>query len=458
MGFHSLLRHAIIALLLAVFTLAVSACGGGRRTIPVIQYAPPETSSSSFVWVHTWKSELGASAYALTEDDNGSLYLTGEAITSSSTDYDLLLLKFTSEGILLWQKAWGCDGDDTANAITHDSLGNIYVAGVTASYGPERGDVLLLKYSSAGDLVWGRTWGGLDREEAFEVAVDNNGDIILSGYTDSYGAGQGDVLLLKYSPSGELIWQKTWGGEYPEGAEALAIDNDGNAYVSGSGIMYDYGTFEAFLLKCSPTGELLWQKVWDNDDESFGSALALDEAGYVYMAGWLYKNGNVDHQHSLLIKYSTDGALQWQRTCDLNGWAKALAVAVDGNGDVYLGGETQRYKDYVRYDEALLMRYTSEGDVIWQRVSLGRLGALELDCSGRLYVAGNERLMFNPWRQEFTDNLIPEGVSRDLDFPVIDPDGSEFTPTGIESTPGGIFDFFGDRYCISLLSLDTSRW
>src|SRR6266850_3383422 len=111
-----------------------------------------------------------------------------------------------------WAHSWGGAADDGAGSIAQDSAGNTYVTGRTESFGQGNGDVLLLNYDARGNLVWARTWGGSGDEAGYGVAVDQAGGIYVAGRTSSFGSGWFDALLLKFDSSGTLLWARTWGG------------------------------------------------------------------------------------------------------------------------------------------------------------------------------------------------------------------------------------------------------
>jgi hypothetical protein len=88
---------------------------------------------------------------------------------------------------------------------------------------------------------WTHTWGGPSNDYANAVAVDNSGNVYVAGSTASFGAGGTDVLILKYSPLGTLLWTKTWGGSGNEAANAIAVGPDGFLYVTGSSSSFASG-------------------------------------------------------------------------------------------------------------------------------------------------------------------------------------------------------------------------
>jgi hypothetical protein len=123
---------------------------------------------------------------------------------------------------------------DVGLDIAYAPEGAIYVVGFTKSAGAGSEDVLLLKFDVNGNLVWARTWGGLNADEGRAVATGLDGSVFVAGVTSSYGAGQTDAVLLQYDVSGNLLSQQTWGTPQDEDAQDMAISVEGQIYISGS--------------------------------------------------------------------------------------------------------------------------------------------------------------------------------------------------------------------------------
>ncbi|MGA8858048.1 MAG: SBBP repeat-containing protein [Candidatus Bathyarchaeia archaeon] len=131
-----------------------------------------------------------------------------------------------------FQKTWGGSSFDNGSGVAVDGSGNVYVTGVTASFGAGGQDVFLLKYDSSGSLQFQKTWGGTSGDGGYGVAVDGSGNVYVTGSTSSFGAGGGDAFLLKYDSSGSLQFQKTWGGIHYDEGDGVAVSG-GVAYVTG---------------------------------------------------------------------------------------------------------------------------------------------------------------------------------------------------------------------------------
>jgi hypothetical protein len=168
----------------------------------------------------------------------GGIYVVGETTSfSAGGGRDVFVLKYNQRGKLIWQKVWrnrGSGGTRLSAFVKGVAVGsdeNIYVVGATRD--PRcrrlRSDAFILKFDpDAGDLRWQKGWGGNDLDPAWDVAVDKYGDIYVVGFTHSFGVHvpTPDVFILKYDSDGNLIWDKTWGANDLEDAQGVAaVDN-----------------------------------------------------------------------------------------------------------------------------------------------------------------------------------------------------------------------------------------
>jgi hypothetical protein len=196
-------------------------------------------------------------------------------------------------------------------------LGNIYVVGTTSSLSAGT-DVVLLKYDSSGDLLFQKTWGGTQNDYGTGVAVDSGGYVYVTGYTYSLGPTPGisAVILLKYDQFGNLLIQQTWGGKRNDFGTGIAVDVDGNIYVTGYTKSYSVtpGVPSAFLLKYSQAGNLLFQRSWGGNRGEFAYGVAVDAAENAYVTGYTYSFGpNPQGANFFILKYGVSGNLQYEK-------------------------------------------------------------------------------------------------------------------------------------------------
>ena len=221
-------------------------------------------------------------------------------------------------GELQFSRTWGSK-NSFGNGVAVDNLGNVYVVGTTIINGgiPQ---ILLLKYDSSGNLLNEPTWGGTQNgygSYGTGVAVDNAGDVYVTGYTYSNGPtpGVSAAALLKYDVTGKLVSQVIWGGTRPDYATAVAVDIDGNVYVTGYTKSFSItpGIPSVFLQKYDQAGNLLFQRIWGGNRGDFAYGIAVDLWENVYLTGYTYSFGpNTQGANFFILKYDIAGNLVFQ--------------------------------------------------------------------------------------------------------------------------------------------------
>jgi len=181
------------------------------------------------------------------------------------------MLKYNSSGTQIWGITWGGNEDDYGKGIAVDSLDNVYIVGETASFGEGKRDMYLLKLNSSGGWIWGFTWGGIEDDWGNGIFIDSFDNIYLVGETSSFGEGEFDICLLKCDSSGTLLWDDMWGNTDYDSGFGVSVDSSNNIYVVGCTKSYGAGNLDIILIKysvasdsraitvISPTGSSLWE-------------------------------------------------------------------------------------------------------------------------------------------------------------------------------------------------------
>lgn len=186
-----------------------------------------------------------------TYDNN---YIIGVTLSNTVTTHDFMLLKIDNLGDTIWTKVYDKGGDDWLSSIVELSNGDIVVSGRTNSIGYGGVDAFLARYNSIGDEIWFKTYGGANDDLGGKITLSNDSGIVFSGTTYSFGNGSGDVYLIKANLNGDTIWTKTYGGiNYDMGGGSIIQTND-NGFITG-GITESYGNgVQMFLVKTREDG------------------------------------------------------------------------------------------------------------------------------------------------------------------------------------------------------------
>ncbi|MCL4549624.1 MAG: T9SS type A sorting domain-containing protein [Bacteroidetes bacterium] len=205
--------------------------------------------TGQLVWSNTWdynnlRRYDGANGHMAM--DNNFLYIAGHVNKSSVIppfsllDGDGVLACFSrSNGMHQWHIIWGGASYDDALGMTMSSDSMLYVTGYTGSFGNSM-QIYLNKYTRTGQLKWNRIWGGTGTEVSRALVTDGDSIIYVVGSTSSYGNGGNDIFILKYDSAGTLIDSLFWGGTYDEIAHDVAMYGD-YLYITGETQSYGNG-------------------------------------------------------------------------------------------------------------------------------------------------------------------------------------------------------------------------
>ena len=290
-----------------------------------------------------------------------------------------------------------------------DGAGNVFISGWTGgSLGvPNAGgsDAFIAKYSASGALLWTRQLGTGSYDVAYSVAVDSAGNAFVSGITGgSLGgpnAGNDDAFIAKYSASGGLLWTRQLGTSSRDLAFSVAVDGAGNAFISGitGGSLGGphAGSWDAFLAKYSPAGALLWTRQLGTSPDNYANSVAVDEWGNAFISGWtagsLGGSSAGDHD-AFIAKYSASGALLWIRQLGTSGPDRAMSVAVDGEGNAFIGGHTlgSLGGPSAGNEDAFITKYSASGALLWTRQLGTRTSdsalSVAVDAAGNAFISG----------------------------------------------------------------------
>ena len=352
-------------------------------------------------------------------DVNRNVYVGG-ATFNAQGNYDILLSKYDSHGVLLWSEVYAGagNGDDGAVAICFGNSGEIYLTGSVYTGSTNKNDCILLKYEDDGDLEWAETYNGgaSDMDFGTDLIVDGSGFIYISGASTETNTYY-DFLVLKYDHYGTLQWDNTWddsglfdipnklrltdgkvvlaGGaqinatkwEYAvvgfsqsTGAFSgenvsnttnngidqifdLTVDADDNIYITG-GIEKVNTGYDIRTAKLDSTLSVQWVATYNYSDSlnDKGKAVAVDGYGNVYVSG--YVSTDEQGEDIITIKYNSSGTQQWAYLYNGNedGDDGGADLVIDSNGNVITTGYTYNGSNFDYFTQKI----DSSGDLIWE--------------------------------------------------------------------------------------------
>ncbi len=334
-------------------------------------------------------------SYEVAIDRWGNVYVTGGSIAPGFF-YDIATIKYYPNGDTAWVRRYNgpANDEDQAFSIALDTVGNVYVAGVSVGLGTDY-DGVTIKYYPDGETAWVRRYNGPynGHDRLSCIAVDDPGNVYVTGVV-TYSSSIFDYLTIKYSSNGDTAWVRRYNGPGNgwDLATALAIDDSGCVYITGISTDTDY--VDNFVtIKYQLNGDTAWVRRLDLSEviDIYYNAIAVDDQGYVYVTGQsLGPAGNDDF---LTVKYHPNGDTAWTRKYNSPGNSRDMPwdIAVDAIGNVYVTGESSDSNYNIDYATA---KYLPDGDTAWVRCYNGpgegydAAYGLTVDGSGNVLVAG----------------------------------------------------------------------
>jgi len=308
---------------------------------------------------------------------------------------------------------WGTSESDEGNSIVLDSLGNIYVTGIT--YGSLDGsvnigeaDIFLTKFSKDGVKLWTKQYGTSSNEGGRSIAIDSADNIYITGET--YGlfggntrSGGYDIFLIKLSSEGTELWTSQWGSATHDRGHSVAVDSSDNIYVTGYASSafegtINSGSYDIFLTKFASDGIKFWTKQWGTSVEDIGNSVSFDSLGNIYVTGYIEDSGFNSSKIEgdvFLTKFSEKGDELWHKQWGTSDGDQGRSVVVDSADNIFVTGTTNSSLDgnnnLGSYD-IFLSRFATDGTKLWTKqwgTSNYDAGeSVTIGSSGNIYVAG----------------------------------------------------------------------
>ena len=262
-----------------------------------------------------------------------------------------------------WARAYGGNGDDWANSIQQTVDEGYIVAGYTDSFGAGNMDFWILKLSFTGAVEWQRTYGGSGDEEALAIQQTSDEGYIVAGYTDSFGAGRIDIWVLKLTSSGDIEWQQTFGGRRDDWATAVCQTDDGGFIIAGSSDSWGAGEADLWIMKLDSEGDADWQRTYTPGVNTYLESIHPTEDGGYIVAGYI--NPSVIGGNDILIlKLNSTGLIEWQYYYGGVSDDRANSIQQTSDGGYLAAGYTNSF-GAGKWDFWVL-KLTSLGNIDWQ--------------------------------------------------------------------------------------------
>ncbi len=326
-----------------------------------------------------------------------------------------------------WAKSAGGTYDDRGQSVVSDASGNVLVTGFFGSASITFGsvtltgvgeDIFIVKYDPSGNVIWAKSAGGTSDDGGRGIAVDQSGNVIITGYfkspsivfgtTTLINSGLNDIFVAKYDPSGNLLWAVADGSSTEDQGNSVCVDASGSIFVTGQ------SGNAVFINKYDSIGNGIWSNTGVSQGSTNGFGVSTDAKGeiyatgyftgpYVNFAGFILYNTNSASADIFIIKYDTAGNVIWAKSAggmeaDIPG---SISVSADGNfcvtgyfisPSIVFGPITLTNASSGFTSDMFIAKYDSLGTILWAKV-VGTTGqdrgqGISMDINGNVVATG----------------------------------------------------------------------
>lgn len=353
------------------------------------QTAQPTPTARS--WEKTFGGQDRDQAQAITTTPDGKLIVVGQTYSNTLKSTDTWILKLDKDGRELWLKAFGGPKNEELSAVAALPDGGIVVAGQTSSKSVGQSDAWVLRLDANGKLIWEKTFGGVEYDYASSVALMPNGNLVIAGVNNSKGVSSLGFWVFTLNADGQLLWEKIFVDKARIGDPSIAVMPDSNLVLAGS-TEENFADKNARILKLDKHGELLWSRTFEGEPDHSEriSSLAVMPDGGLAMAGSSGVEGSCCYNDIWVLRLDSDGRLLWQQIFDGRAAADAKAVVALSNGGLAVAGYlyVQRTNSY----DAVILSFNPDGQLLWDETFGGReedlASGMVLISDGGFIIAG----------------------------------------------------------------------
>jgi hypothetical protein len=366
-----------------------------------------------------WQKSLGGSEFdvanAVVATSDGGIVFAGETNSAygdtganNNGKFNLWIVKVDAAGAIQWQKPLGGTKNDKAYSVIETNDLGFIVAGFTSSNDNDvtlnkgNSDYWIIKFSPSGVVEWQKTYGGSGSEEAYTIQQTEDSGYIIAGVTNSTDGditnakGDQDYWIIKLNSSGDLIWQKIFGGTQTDQPSKLLVTKDGGSIITGrtNSINGDVTNtslgYCGWIVKLNNSGDIEWEKCFENAVMAIQYIPNLDQ--YVVIGYGEGLGGD-----SWVAKIDNSGTVIWQTIYGGSGYELARAVALTTDEGFLTCGVTYSadgdVTNYKGNGDFWLVKFDKSGQLEWEKTFGGSGGdipyAMTLSASGEIILAGS---------------------------------------------------------------------
>jgi len=226
--------------------------GYGGRDFWIIKL----NASNQIEWDQTYGGPLDEYVHAVEQTVDGGYFIAGPCQSFGAGSYDFWFVKLNAYGVVEWSRTYGGTAEDHLHAAHSLPGGGYAIAGCSWSFGAGGCDFRLIKIDPAGNEIWSTTYGGQQCDCCYDMRLDNDGGFIMCGWSQSFGAGNHDALIVKTDFRGRRLWSYTYGGIESDLSHCVRQTADNGYVIIGHTLSFGAGGKDAFLLRLDADSDI----------------------------------------------------------------------------------------------------------------------------------------------------------------------------------------------------------
>jgi len=265
--------------------------------------------------------------------------------------------------------SYGGPQNDGFNQIKLTNDKGFIAIGTTSSFGSGNTDFYVVKTDSIGRHQWSKTYGGLQNEEGFSVATTYDHGYAFLGFTNSFGAGGYDVLLVKTDSVGNIKWQKTYGGsDWDFGYSIKETQMDSGFVICGLTYSYGAGNGDVYVIKTDKSGDTLWTKAIGGAQYDIGNSVEVHSNTLYAIVGATTSFG-IGDTNTYFLEVDNKGNIKKDTTfgCTHSDCAYSIRNTLDG--EYFVSGSSDSMHPGTPMTDA--MKIDTLGHLNWEQFNGG---------------------------------------------------------------------------------------
>jgi hypothetical protein len=311
-------------------------------------------------WEQSFGGQYRESGSSIYQTADGGYILGGNSESFGAGSYDGWIIKTDASGVMEWEQLIGGESWDIVKYIQQTTDGGYIAIGQTESYGLGGEDFWMTKLDANGTVIWSNTYGGSSDDIAYSGQQTSDGGYILAGKTESFGAEDRDIWLVKTDADGVLEWDAIFGGVNTEIAFDVQQTSDGGYIIAGETNSIGNGNYDVLLIKTDENGLQEWETTFGgaDEDKAFGIQ-EIAEGGYILSC--ITKSYGAGIRDCWLIKTENDGTMLWDNIFGGTGNDSGREIATTTDGGFVIAGFTNSYG--AGEDDCWLIKTDANGSV-----------------------------------------------------------------------------------------------